>query len=244
MIVMVQTVSAARHARGRVVLTGWVKTEPASAAQMWLRVDAGRTVVALDNMSDRPISSTTPWTEYRLVLDVPGGATALALGLLLHGGGRAWADDLSLTIAEPGEAATTDVLPTRRVFRHDLETLSGATADASRQPRFRAETIHRSMRSILALLSARVPLAAIAQVQLSRSTAASSIRAAPRQRRDRHDVGPARRRDSPRHGGRQRRGSSSPTCRRAATASPSPGPRGRRRRPRPPSPSPTDCPSP
>ena len=127
MIVMVQTVSAARYAGGRVVLTGWVKTEAASAAQLWLRVDAGRTVVALDNMSDRPISSTTPWTEYRLVLDVPDGATALAFGLLVHGGGRAWVDDLSLTLADPREAATTDVLPTRRVFRHDLETLSSAT---------------------------------------------------------------------------------------------------------------------
>ena len=127
MIVMVQTVSVARYAGSRVVLAGWVKTEAAAAAQLWLRVDAGRTVVALDNMSDRPIAATTPWTEYRLVLDVPDGATALAYGLLLHGGGRAWVDDLSLTIVEPGEAATTDVLPTRRVFRHDLETLSSAT---------------------------------------------------------------------------------------------------------------------
>jgi hypothetical protein len=127
MIVMVQTISAARYAGGRVVLAGWVKTEAASAAQLWLRVDAGRTVVAIDNMSDRPISSSTPWTEYRLVLDVPAGATALAFGLLLHGGGRAWVDDLSLTMADPGAAASTDVLPTRRVFRHDLETLSSAT---------------------------------------------------------------------------------------------------------------------
>jgi hypothetical protein len=127
MIVMVQTVSAARYAGSRVVLAGWVKTEAASAAQLWLRVDAGRTVVALDNMSDRPISSTTPWTEYRLVLDVPDGATALAFGLLVHAGGQAWVDDLSLTLAERREAATTDVLPTRRVFRHDLETLSSAT---------------------------------------------------------------------------------------------------------------------
>lgn len=126
-IVMVQTVSAARYVGGRVVLAGWVRTEAASAAQLWLRVDAGRTVVALDNMSDRPISSTTPWTEYRLVLDVPDGASALAFGFLLKGGGRGWVDDLSLTHAEPGEAATTDVLPTRRVFRHDLETLSSAT---------------------------------------------------------------------------------------------------------------------
>jgi hypothetical protein len=126
-LVMVQVVSAARYAGGRVVLAGWVKTEAASAAQLWLRVDAGRTVVALDNMSDRPIASTTPWTEYRLVLDVPDGATALAFGLLLKGGGRAWVDDLSLTTAEAGEAATTDVLPTRRVFRHDLETRSSAT---------------------------------------------------------------------------------------------------------------------
>ena len=128
MIVMVQTISAARYAGGRVVLAGWVKTEAASAAQLWLRVDAGRTVVAIDNMSDRPISSSTPWTEYRLVLDVPAGATALAFGLLLQGGGRAWVDDLSLTMADPGEAATTDVLPTRRVFRHDLETVSNTTS--------------------------------------------------------------------------------------------------------------------
>jgi hypothetical protein len=118
-IVLAQVVSAARFAGARLVLAGWVKTEAAARAQLWLRVDAGRTIVALDNMGDRPVSASTPWTEYRLALDVPTGADDVAFGLVLRGGGRAWVDDLSLTTAEPETVASTDVLPSHRVWRHE-----------------------------------------------------------------------------------------------------------------------------
>jgi hypothetical protein len=117
-LVLAQTVSAAAYEGTRIVLTGWVRTEEAFRAQLWLRVDAGRTIVGLDNMGDRPVSATTPWTEYQLALDVPAGADAIAFGLILRGGGRAWVDDFSLKTAQLDSVASTDILPTHRVWRH------------------------------------------------------------------------------------------------------------------------------
>jgi hypothetical protein len=126
-----QGLSAAEYAGRRIVLSGWLRTERAEGAvQFWLRVDAGARVVAFDNMADRPVSGTQPWTQYQLALDVPHDASVVAFGVLLRGSGRAWADDLELAIGDQREVASTDMLRPHEVVRH----LSREPAGLPRRP--------------------------------------------------------------------------------------------------------------
>jgi hypothetical protein len=114
---LTQRVSAAEYAGRRVALSGWLKTKDAKAARLWLRADAGATVAAFDNMDDRPVVGTEPWTRYTLTIDVPQGASAVAFGVLLTGRGSVWADDLELTVVDEREVPSTDILPRERVWR-------------------------------------------------------------------------------------------------------------------------------
>jgi hypothetical protein len=47
-------------------------------------------------MSARPIKGTQPWTRHELVLEAPTHASVIAFGILLHGKGAAWLDDVTL----------------------------------------------------------------------------------------------------------------------------------------------------
>jgi hypothetical protein len=128
---LVQRVSAAEYAGHRVALSGWLKTRNAEAAGLWLRVNAGATVAAFDNMDDRPVTGSEPWTRFTLAVDVPQGASALAFGVRLTGRGTVWSDDLELTIVDEREVASTDILPRERVYR----TLGREPAALARRPR-------------------------------------------------------------------------------------------------------------
>lgn len=58
----------------------------------------------ISSASSGSAMSTTPdWTPVALKAQVPPGATAMALKLILHGTGTAWFDDVSLTRDEVGE---------------------------------------------------------------------------------------------------------------------------------------------
>jgi hypothetical protein len=114
---LAQRVSAAEFAGRRVALSGWLKTIDAKAARLWLRADAGATVAAFDNMDDRPVVGTEPWTRYTLAIDVPDGASTVAFGVLLTGGGKVWGDDLELAIVDERDVPSTDILPRHKVFR-------------------------------------------------------------------------------------------------------------------------------
>jgi hypothetical protein len=75
-------------------------------AGLWLRVDgpdAGAKPLAFDNMGDRPLTGTTDWARYSVVLDVPSEAKVIALGVLLGGEGHVWVDDVVLEDADPAE---------------------------------------------------------------------------------------------------------------------------------------------
>jgi len=99
-----QTIDATDYRGKRLQLTAYVKsTDVADWAGVWLRVDAGQTAVAFDNMQERPIKGSQDWTPHRLVLDVGNNATTIAFGILLSGKGSVWIDDVSL------DPVTTDV---------------------------------------------------------------------------------------------------------------------------------------
>ena len=61
----------------RIRLTARLKSENARQVQLWLRVDGdtvngtvGHRLLAFYNMADKPISGTTGWRRYEIVLDV------------------------------------------------------------------------------------------------------------------------------------------------------------------------------
>lgn len=90
---MMQTTSAESYVGKRVRLSGWIKSEDAAeGAQLWLRVDGQERgqVLQFDNMDNRAVKGTSDWQEASIVLDVPQGASALAYGFFVKGGGKMW----------------------------------------------------------------------------------------------------------------------------------------------------------
>jgi hypothetical protein len=55
-----------------------------------MRIDRRETAVGFDNMEQRAIRGTRPWTMYEVVLDVPADATGISFGALLNGRGEIW----------------------------------------------------------------------------------------------------------------------------------------------------------
>lgn len=87
----------------RVRMTAWIKSKiTTGSAHCWARLDgewsktdAGIRSGSFDNMTDRPISGTTDWTQYSIVIDVPEESTDLWFGCMLSGTGQVWIDDVS-----------------------------------------------------------------------------------------------------------------------------------------------------
>lgn len=103
---------AVERARGRHLrLTGWMRSAGISRgwAGLWVRVDGPRAVLAFDNMADRGLRGTTPWTRVSVEADVPGEAAVVAMGALLAGDGSAWVSDLQLTL-EPSHHVVEGVV--------------------------------------------------------------------------------------------------------------------------------------
>jgi len=74
-----------------------MKTDQATRAQMWMRVDGPeKAILAFDNMESRIVSGTTDWTRYEIVLDVPQSSIAIAFGFFLGGSGKVWGDDFRI----------------------------------------------------------------------------------------------------------------------------------------------------
>lgn len=94
---LMQMFNAEQYRGGRWKLSARLRTEDATKAQMWMRIDGPeRAMYGFDNMDDRPVSGDTAWKRYEIVLDVPGDSVAVAFGFFLFGGGEVWADDFKL----------------------------------------------------------------------------------------------------------------------------------------------------
>lgn len=79
------------------VLTGWVRTEEArGGAALWLRQDgpAG----ALEQVESEVLRGTADWTQLSLRARLRPETTTLTIGGRLRRDGRAWLDDIALTI--------------------------------------------------------------------------------------------------------------------------------------------------
>jgi beta-lactamase regulating signal transducer with metallopeptidase domain len=108
---LMQSIKAADYAGKRVRIRAWVKSQDvADSAGVWMRVDKDKTVVAFDNMQNRAIKGTQPWTAYDVVLDVPADATGISYGVLLTGAGEVWINDVSFEVVGK-EIPTTNPAP-------------------------------------------------------------------------------------------------------------------------------------
>ena len=109
-------------------IRGWLKTDGvAGFAGLWLREDAAGGMVQFDNMQNRGLAGTTPWTAYRVVLPLDKRARTLVFGALLAGQGALRVDDLELRVdGKPLAEARPVVRETTAVERdHEFDAGSG-----------------------------------------------------------------------------------------------------------------------
>ncbi len=70
-------------------------------AGLWLRIDGSSSQLFFDNMHDRPIVTTTPWTKYVIEASVPQSSAWLNYGILLVSDGTLWADNFEILVQGP-----------------------------------------------------------------------------------------------------------------------------------------------
>ena len=107
-----------------VEVRGWIRTEDVSEfAGLWLREDGAAPNLQFDNMEDRALKGTTPWTEYRISLPLDKRAKNVLFGALLAGQGRATVDDVSLLVdgRPPAEAPRIVRVPTAVELDHEFD---------------------------------------------------------------------------------------------------------------------------
>jgi hypothetical protein len=99
---MMITQTAAGFAGKRVRFSGWVRSQSLDTwAGLWMRVDEPNNQMgAFDNMANRPIKGTTPWSQYDVVLDVAADAVDIAFGVLLTGNGEVWLDGVNVEVVD------------------------------------------------------------------------------------------------------------------------------------------------
>lgn len=106
---LMQTFKADAYKGKRIKMSAFAKSERIEGwGGLWMRVDGPVHSVSFDNMQDRPITATTPWIEYEVILDVPVDSRNIAFGFLLVGTGHLWVDDFQFR--EVG----TDIRTTQR----------------------------------------------------------------------------------------------------------------------------------
>ena len=104
----------------RVAISADIETRDVSmSASLWLRVDSGGKMLALDNGMDQGIKGTTTGPKHmEVTLYVPRSATTLVFGLLLSGTGEATARNVRI-VARPIVAANT---PLAAEAQHELDS--------------------------------------------------------------------------------------------------------------------------
>lgn len=105
---LMQSIQADNYRGARWRLSGYLKTEDAARAQMWMRVDGtDHSVKAFDNMDDRPVVATKDWARYEIVLEVPRDSLDVAFGFLLTQQGKVWGADFHLDKADASAPLTS-----------------------------------------------------------------------------------------------------------------------------------------
>ncbi len=97
-----QKISAEAYRGKRLRLSAQLKTGGPAYARLYMAVNGldGKQI-AYYGMTDRPVTGTTDWTRYDIVLDVPADAGTIGFGYILFGG-AAWARDFKLEPVSTG----------------------------------------------------------------------------------------------------------------------------------------------
>ena len=97
----------------RVRMSAFVKSNRIESwAGLWLRIDGpNQAILGFDNMQNRPITGTTDWKKYEIVLDVPQSSEGIAFGILLAGKGSAWVDDVKIEVVDTNVPSTNMTPP-------------------------------------------------------------------------------------------------------------------------------------
>jgi hypothetical protein len=106
--VLLQSVAADGYAGKRVLLSAYVRASNLEHGGLWMKVyDRAGGTIASDAMDGRPLASTSDFTPYRIVLDVPPDAISIFFGLRSMGTGEAWLEGLGLEVVD-GSVPTTN----------------------------------------------------------------------------------------------------------------------------------------
>ena len=101
---LMQNFSADNYLNKRVRFSGSVRSKNVvGTAGLWMRVDGKEDPtkpLAFDNMNDRPITGTTEWKKYDVVLDVPAKSSLINIGILLAGSGEVWLSNIKVEIVD------------------------------------------------------------------------------------------------------------------------------------------------
>jgi erythromycin esterase len=104
---LLQRFAADQYLGQRLRMSAYVRTNAVSAGSgVLLRLDGPDSMLAISNMQERPITGTTDWTRYDIVLDVPADAVNIAFGAWLAGSGLLEFDDFQFE-AVGAEVPTT-----------------------------------------------------------------------------------------------------------------------------------------
>ena len=106
-----QAISASNFRGKKVRVSGFIRTEGVDGgyAGLWFRVDKGKDMLVLDNMSNRGVRGTTDWLPYECVIHVDSEATGILFGALLTGTGKMQADKFKVEVV-PDDTPTTNVI--------------------------------------------------------------------------------------------------------------------------------------
>lgn len=96
-------------AKSVVTLSGWIKTEDATEAAIWIqcfRKDPWEVLLQASTSTATPMSGTNPWTEVTTEATVPEGTDFCVVRCVLKGTGAAWYDDIALEVKEKPQSAS------------------------------------------------------------------------------------------------------------------------------------------
>ena len=110
-VTVMQQIDADAYRGKRVRLSAQVRGEAVKNwAGLWMRVDGDKgSVLAFDNMQNRPLKGSFEWQRASVVLDVASDAKLVAFGLLQDGDGATFAGSLNIEIVD-ADVPTTDVI--------------------------------------------------------------------------------------------------------------------------------------
>jgi hypothetical protein len=106
-----QTIKADMYRGKRLRFTAVVRSlDVENMAALFMRVGgAGDQMLGIDNMRNRPITGTTDWIHYTVVLNIAEEAETIVFGILLSLHGQVWMADVHLDEVGP-EVPTTDLM--------------------------------------------------------------------------------------------------------------------------------------